>query len=378
MTFLDIQKEYAQKYGMLQNGSITGMNADMQDLMKKDINREMKELADMHPPWFGVEKRIYLVASTILKSGTTNSATGTASIPRIIDTASRLKDRDVFCTLGNGTWFHRVIGVSGTTYDTSQPLLTSATTGTAITAYRDVYPLPHDMGDVSHLYYEDGEIPIAITNSMDQFQKLSVRSDNSSLPRVAGIDVFTNEWYDYKYRDTAVTVTSGSRQLVGISANSFDIGDVCTLTSGTTVALHTIVGRDTTNNIAFLDRNYGGSTASVIIEVNPKQYTHYVSFYRLPTASDEIKMVGWRKPQDMVYDTDVCEFPSHLIPLIVIGALMRSKFSMEILSEQWVTYYNDTIKELRKKKKANWDRVTSPPNWTGYDALNYPTYTVRT
>ena len=378
ITFLDLQKEYAQRYGMLQNGSITGMNDDMKDLMKKDLNREMKDLADMHPPWFGVKKRVYLVASTILKSGTTNSATGTISIPRIIDSASRLKDRDVFCTLSNGTWFHRVIGVTGTTYELSEPLLASATTANSITAYRDTYPLPHDMGDIEQMYYEDGELALAITNSIDQFNSMARRSDNSSKPRIAGIDVFTNEWYDYKYRDTAVTVVSGSRQVTGISANSFDVGDVCTLTSGTTIALHTIVGRDATNNIAFLDRNYSGSSGSVIAEINPKQYTSYVSFYMLPNSVDEIVMTGWRKPQDMVYDTDVCEFPSHLVPIIVIGALLRSKLSMEILTDQWVTYYQTEIKDLRKKKKAKWDKVQAPPNWTGHDASNYPEYTVRT
>jgi len=373
-TFLDLQKEYAQKNGMLQNGSITGMNADMQDLMKKDINREMQNLADMHPPWFNTKKRVYMTSSTLLGSGTTYTATGSAGIPRVIDTSSKLKARDIFNIVSNGTFYHRVIGVSGTTYDLSQPLLIAATTSTAVTSYRDAYPLPHDMGQVTLAYYNDDFQEIYIANSREEFDENSVRQNKSSEPRLAGIDVFTNDWYAYKNTETSVTVTNGSR-IVGVTTTDlYRIGDVYTLTSGTTIALHTITGLDATNRQLFLDRNFGGTTGTASAEINPKQYTSYMSFYYLPEDAREIVLTGWIKPPDMVYDADVCPFPSHLCPLIVIGALMRSKLSMEVLTDQWVAYYEKTVKELRVKKKANWSRVKTPANFTGSRGDQYPSF----
>jgi len=374
-TFLDLQKEYAQKNGMLQNGSITGMNADMIDLMKKDINREMQNLADMHPPWFNTKKRIYFVSSTALRSAsTTYTATGSKGIPRIIDSSKRLKARDLFCNVSNGTFNHRLIGVSGTTYDLSHPLLVAATTGTLITAYRDAYPLPHDMGQVTHAYYESDECPITLANSRAEYDALSARNNTGSRPLIAGVDVFTNDWYAYKNRETSVTVTNGSRVVTVADANIGDIGDVATLTVGTTISLHTVTGRDTTNNQFYLDRDFSGTSGGATLELNPKQYTSYISFYYLPTTEDEIVLTGWIKPPDMVYDTDVCPFPSHLIPIIVIGALMRSKLSMEMLTDQWIAYYQKVIKELRVKKKANWSAVRKPPNWTGTWGDEYPSF----
>jgi len=378
-TFLDLKKEYAQKRGELQNGSITGMNTDAQNLMEKNLNRTIQELADLHPPFLAQRVKLTFTASTTLDDSSGNyTVTGTTGIPRIIDSNSNLKKRDIYSTVSDGNNFYTIIEVSGTTYTLDNALYEGSTTATAWTVYRNNYPLRHNMGDVNWVYYEDGERPISPTNSLSEFQAISARNNSSSYSPVAGIDVFSPVIFgDYKFRETSVTCTNASRLVTVADSNYYFIGDVLKLSSGTTVNIHTIAGLDETNNQIHLDRAFDGTSGGWTLDCNPIQHTNWISFHPMPSERKSVVMDGWIQPQDMVYDTELCVFPARLCPLIVIGALMKDKLSMEVLTEQWVTYYRETIKLLRKKKKSGWDEVPAPDNWTGVwgDDYDFEDYT---
>ena len=375
-TLLDLKKEYAQKRGELQNGSITGMNTDAQSLMLKDLNREMQELADLQPPFLNTKKKIYTVAATSLVNTTSvNTATGTAKVPRLIDSSKNLKKKDVFCMVTDGTYHYRVIGVTGTTYDLDSPLIEAATTATEWLGYHDTYPLAHNMGDVTGVYYEDGETPLSLTNSRQEFDEFSRRDERGSYGPIGGINVFTNEWDWYKYRETSVTVTNSSRVVTVATTETTLVGDVINLVQGTTTSLHTVAG--VSGVTLYLDRDFLGSSGGATIEINPRQHTEWLSIYRYPTTERQIVVTGWERPQDMVFNTDVCPFPALLCPLIVIGALLRNKLGMEVLTEQWVSYYQMWKKRLRKKKKSGWTGINIPDNWTGVwgDDYSFEDYT---
>jgi len=369
-TLLDLKKEYAQKRGELQNGSITGMNSDAQDLMLKNLNREMQDLADLQPPWFNTKKKLISIPSTSLVSSAGGySVTGSAKVPVIVDSGKNLKKDDIFSIVSDGEYTYRVIGVSGTTYNLDTALVEAATTATAWTAYHDTYPLSHNMGDVTRTWYEDGEIPIHLCNSREEFDVRSSRDDKGGLGQIGCINAFTNEWGHYKLNETSVTMTNSSRIVTTAVTRRYLVGDVLNVVQGTTTNLHTISG--VSGVTLYLDRNFLGTTGGATIECNPRQHTDYLSIYRSPTDEKQIVVTGWIKPQDMVHDTDICPFPAILCPLIVIGALLRDKVGMEVLSEQWVTYYQMWKKRLRKKKKADWSEVPIPENWTGLWGEDY-------
>lgn len=347
-TFSDLQKEYFQLRGELQNGSITGVNSDERGLCRKFLNREQRYLASFKPPFLQSQWSLRISNDIDLQSSDVNSATGSKNRPRLVDTGANLKNRDIFRIVSDGTYRRTVIGVTGTTYQLDEPLFAEATTAQSWVAYRAHYPLPHDFGEFHQSFYEDGEREIRIVTTAE-LQQLAKRANNESMPRVAAVGIFTNRFADYQYQETSVTVTNGDRIVTVRDASYYNVGDVALISDK---YLHTIKGLSTTTNQLWLDRNFTGTTTNVTMTQNPKGATEYITFNRMPSSEEEIILQGYVKPQDMVADTDRPIIPDTLVPALIIGALLRDKIGREALTEQWVAYYDKVLRELKKGKNA--------------------------
>ncbi len=343
-----MQKDYFQLRGELQNDTITGVNNDEKNLCKKLLNREMRFLAELHPPFLQHQWHLRMATSTTLLSSGLNTITGSKNRPWVNDSASNLTDKDIFRTISDGTSRFTVVDIVGTTYHLDNSLTATATTGSAWNAFKNHYPLPHNVGDIHNVFYESGECEIPM-RSRAEFQEFAKRGTSSARPRRSAVGIFTNEWGNFKKQITSVTVANGSREVTVPDADLIDQGDVALFTGN---HLHTIVGLSTTTNVLYLDRNYTGTTTNVTLTLNPNAFTEYISFYRYPSAEEDIIINGYIKPQDMVADGDLSPFPDKIATAIVIGALLRDKIGREALTEQWVQYYDKVVKELMSKKNA--------------------------
>lgn len=380
-TFLSLKERYSQYRGELQNGSITGVNSDEISLMENHINEEIKELAGLHPPLLNGEWHIRMqTAVTMTASAGTPSVTGTKDLPILVDTASNLKTKHKFRMVENGQYRRRVLGVSGTTVDIDQGLIQTATTAQTWIAYKVDYPLAHNAGDMIEIFYEDGELPIELSRSRGEFDVITKRKYESDRPRFACINYFNGRKYaDYKFRETAVTVTNGSNILSVSNTLDYEMGDVLTLTSSaSTVSLHTLIGvSNTTVGNVYIDRSYEGVTGNVTLECNPAKYTEYITFWFWPTGEKDIIIRGWIKPQDLVYATDISIFPAEYDNAIVIGALLRDKLALETVSNEWIAYYEKVKRRLMSKRNAKIDDIFVPRglNSTGFSNADYPNFT---
>jgi hypothetical protein len=348
MTFLSMQKEYFQFRGEIQNDTIIGVNSDEKTLAKKLLNEEMRDLVRMKPPFLGFQWHLRLQASVALQASSLDSVTGSKNRPWINDSGTNLNTRDLYRVVTNGTHRHTVIGVTGTTYNLDTALFATATTAQSWIAYKEHYPLPHNSLDIVNVFYEDGEKEIDL-GTRDQFFEAAKRGNDESRPLIASLNVFVNEYEDYKNLETAVTVASGSRAVTVADATIYDLGDVALFTGN---HIHTIQGVSTTAGQIWLDRSYAGTTTIADLTLNPKNKTNYISFYRYPNTEKDVIVNGWLKPEDMVADTDVCPFDDDIARAIVIGALMRDKIGRETLTEQWIGYYEKMRSELMHKKEA--------------------------
>lgn len=356
MTFLSMQKEFFQFRGELQNDTITGVNSDEKTLAKKLLNEEMRDLVRMKPPFLGYQWHIRLQASIALQASSLDSVTGSKNRPWINDSGTNLETKDKYRVVTNGTDRHTVISITGTTYDLDASLTATATTGQSWVAYKEHYPLPHNTLDIVEVFFEDGEIDIPL-KSRDAFFAAARRGTTGSEPQIAALNIFTNEFADYKNFETSVTTSSGSRAITVADANIYDLGDTALFTGN---HLHTIQGVSTTTNQIWLDRNYVGTTTIANLTLNPKNKTNYISFYSYPTTEKEIIINGWLKPEDMVADDDVCPFDDDIARAIVIGALLRDRLSREVLTEQNVLYYEKLRKELMHKKEVRGSKRGRP------------------
>ena len=361
MNFLEILKECFQIRGELQNDTITGVNSDEQNLMKKNVNRVVKEIADMHPPFLQAEFTMNLKEAVSLVSSGTATATGTSHIPELLDSNSNLAFKNKYWQVSDGTYRRRVIGVTGTTYKLDQGLFASATTATTWKAYKDVYPVPHNLGHVHNIFYESGEIEIDLVPRV-QFQAMQRRNTTGSEPNICSFNVFKNKWANEKSSEASATVSSGSNLLIVGDSTYYDEGDVLRMGTSTTYFLHTVSGKTTSTTGVYLDRDWNGTQTAVSVTVNPNEFTEYLSFYWVPDTNKEIKLYGYIKPEDMVANTDVCVIPDYLCPAVIVGALLRDKIGREMLTEQWVAWYDRVIKLLRQKKDARVYQKLSPPD----------------
>jgi hypothetical protein len=279
----------------------------------------------------------------------------------------------LFRIISNGTYRFRVTGITGTTYTLDYALKAAATTASKWTAYRDVMPLPHDLGKITKMIYEDGEIDVDITYSREEFQTYQKRIVTNSKPRTACIHDFTNRFNDYTFSETSVTVTQNSQIVTVADTQYYNLGDVVLLSTSTTDSLHTIIGVSTTTvGQIHVDRNYTGNSGGVTLYCNPKRYTSWLTYSEFPTEANDMIVSGWIKPQNMVYDTDVCIFPEYFTPAVVVGALRRDKLGMNALTEQWLMYYDLVIKELKKKPASQNIGKIPMPNMTGTQTSQYP------
>ncbi len=367
-TYADLEKEFFQLRGELQNGSVTGVNTDERNLCKKFINREQRYLASFNPPFLQSKWSLRMQDDIALQDTSVDSATGSKNRPRLVDTGANLKGRDLYRVVRDGTYRRTVIGVTGTTYQLDTALFATATTGQSWVAYKVHYPLPHDFGKFHNSFYEDGENEIVIVTHTE-LQQRAKRGDSQAKPRVAATGVFTNKWDNYQSQETAVTVTNASRVITSADANTYDIGDVALINDK---HLHTIQGLSTTTNELWLDRDYTGTTTYATLTQNPKGATDYLTFGRLPDTEKDIIIEGYIKPQDMVADTDRPLIPDDLVPALIIGALRRDKIGREMLTQQWEIYYEKVLKELKKSKNAKvWNGVRNPDGWRNRQASDY-------
>ena len=358
-TFGDLQKEYFQLRGELQNGSITGVNTDERDLCKKFLNREQRHLASFRPPFLQSQWSIRLQADIALQDSDVDSVTGSKNRPRLVDTGANLKGRDLFRVVSDGTYRRTVIGIDSTTYQVDEPLFETATTGDSWVAYKKHYPLPPDFGEFHSSFYEDGEREIRIVTTAE-LQQLAKRGNSESMPRVASVGIFTNRFDDYQAQETSVTVANDSRIVTTSDATAYDLGDIALINDK---HLHTIKGLSTTTNEIWLDRSYTGTTTCATLTQNPKGATEYLTFHRMPTEEKEIILEGYVKPQDMVADTDRPIIPDTLVPALIVGALLRDKIGREELTQAWVAYYDKVLRELKKGKNAKVFETPPPRGW---------------
>jgi len=367
-TFSDIEKEYFQLRGEVQNNSITGVNTDERDLAKKFINREQRFLASFRPPFMQSQWSLRLQTSVSLQASSLDSVTGSKNRPRLVDSGSNLKGRDLYRVVRDGTYRRTVIGVSGTTYQLDSSLFAEATTGQSWLAYKAHYPLPHDFGEFHNSFYENGENEIVIVTHAE-VQQRGKRGNNRARPRVAAVGVFTNKWADYQKKETGTTVANDSRVVTVADASFYDIGDVALINDK---HLHTIQGLSTTANQLWLDRSYTGTTTIATLTQNPKGATDYLTFDDYPDTEDDVVIEGYIKPHDMIAATDRPLIPDTLVPALIIGALRRDKIGREMLTQQWELYYDKVLRELKKGKNAKvWNDVRPPDGFLNRTAGEY-------
>ena len=353
MNFLRLKKEVARYRGELQNDSIDGISSDEIKLIEDGINRVYRDIADINPPFLKYEPHVKMKKSVPLRSAaTTNTVTGTKGIPVINDSNSTLTTRHINWLVSDGTHRYRIIGVSGTTYNISYGSFTTATTATLWTAYKDVYPVPHDCGRIDDIWLEDGDSPLNEEGST-AFRKYHKRLEFSSNPFSYSHEAFTNKWSKYKFQLTAITATNGTRTISMTSTTNalkFDDGDVLRLNTATTAEyLHTVDGIDVTNKLVYLDREFEGDTGLVTVQCNPVQDTRYVSLFPIPDTDKDIVVDSYIKPPRLVSATDECIFPEDLCDVIIRGAVRDDAVARSFLSDQQNAWYEAKLKTLKRK-----------------------------
>lgn len=349
MQFLDMTKEAAFIIGSLQNDSITGLNSDDQSYIKESINEEVRYLLDMHPPFANSEWNIELQTSVTLE------ASGTAGIPVLSNAGKDLTKRDIYRSITDDSEYHRVIDISGTTVTLDSPLKSDCATTHSWTAYKDVMPLPANLGDIEKIYYEDDYRDVYLCESREEFAHISENRSSQGYPLTACANAFTDRFGEYKIYDSAVTCVQDSRQIVVPSTTHYDTGDVVQLDTGTTDNfVYTVTGIDssTTNRIIYFDRAFTGPSGSHEAYVNPRKHTEYISFYDMPDENNVLRINGWVKPYDMVMDTDECILPEDLCSAAIIGALERIDWYSEFISERWLAHRQKVLKKFKSRKKS--------------------------
>lgn len=366
-TFGDLEVLYFFFRGEVQNGSIAGVNSDERARAKEFLNEEQRYLASFRPPFLQQEWHIRPQTAVTLQGSGLNSVTGSKNRPRLVDSASNLTNRHKYWTIRDGTSRFAVISTTATVYEVDHALLTEATTASSFVAYKNHHPLPHNLGDIHNIFYEDGESEIKLVTRAE-FQQAAKRGNNESKPRLASIGIFTNRWAEYQRQETSVTVAVNTRTVTVTEAFRYDIGDVLLFNNK---YLHTCVGLSTTTNQLWLDRNYTGTTTIATMTQNQKSVTEYITFDGMPDTDKDIIINGYIKPQDMVASTDKSIFPDNLVKAIVVGALRRDNLSRSTLTPQWEQYYDRVVRELKSKKNAKvFDDIASPYNM-GRTASDY-------
>lgn len=348
MQFLRIKKEVFRLRGELQNDSISGVSSDEKRKVEDDINREVRRICDMNPPFLHDQLHIKMRNSVSLVSGTTATLTGTKGLPIVNDSASNLTKKHIGWMLSEGTHRYRIIGVTGTTIKLNYGTFTTATTANTWVAYKDVYPLPHNCGRIMEVWYEDGDRrlrPKSGAAFLQDHKRLSFGSNSTFYSQ----DAYTNRWGKYKFLQTGVTATQGSIVLsVGTTyAAYYDVGDVLKLDTATTDEhIHTISGVDSTS--VYLDREYSGATGQVDIQDNPVTHTDYISFWHIPTTEKDVVLDVYLRTQDMVADTDECILPDRMCWVLVYGALRQDAISRGFLTEQQIAMYDSWLQEIKR------------------------------
>ena len=360
MQTLRMKKEYFRYRGELQNDSISGINSDEKRKALDDINKEQRRLVRLRPPYFGTEFFIRQRASVPLKtSSDVNTVTGTKYLPQLVDSDSNLTLLHKYWAISDGTYRYRVNKVTGTTYELDYATFTTGTTGTLFTAYKDVYAIPHNCGDIINISMPDGIKEIREL-SIPLFEQTAKRANAASQPDLYSLDAFTNRTDPYKFSQAAVTFTNGSTEVsVGTTAEFYDTGDNILVTT-TYEYNHTIKAVDASANKIWLDRPWNGDTAAFTVYCNPRNVTRYISFYPIPDTDEAIRIHAYLKPDNLVKATDECVFEEDMCWAIIVGALIRDDLSRKFVPQTDIAWYEGFKADLRMPRNARVN--TRPPS----------------
>jgi len=355
MNFLRMQKEVARFRGELQNDSISGIGSDEVQMIKDTINKTMRSIAGMRPPFLRTSFHIKLrKAIDLVDSSDNPSVTGTPGVPMVTDSETNLNKSNIFCLLTDGDHSYRLTAITAGNYTLDYGTFVTATTATKWTAYAESYPLPHNCGPIIEVWAESGNRPLAY-ESGTAFRQFHKTLSSAETPNFFTYEAFTNRWGKYSFVQTSVTVNSGENSIdVGATWSAYyDIGNVVDLVTGSTHEyVHTVIGVDESSGLIYLDRNYSGSTRQVNIECNPVKHTKWISFYSVPDSNNNIRIEAYLSPQNMVADTDECIFNDDICWAIIIGALRDDSVSRGFLTEQQNAWYQWAIDEIRKSPTA--------------------------
>lgn len=342
MQFLRAQKEVARYLGMLQNDSISGLSSDELTKIKNDINHEVRKLADMKPPFLHDQLHIKMQTSVAVKT-----VTGTKGIPIINDSSGSITKKHISWMLSDDTHRYRIVGVTGTTIELDYSTFTTFSTATTYTAYKDVYPLPHNCGRLIDIWYEDGDSLITAQPGTE-FLQTNKQLSFSSQSTVCSQDAYTNRWNKYKFAQTSVTFTNGTiSQSVGTTyAAWYDIGDVLRVDTATTDEyVHTIIGKS--SDTLYLDRDYSGDTGLVDVYDNPITHTSYMSFWQFPDTEKDVVLDCYIRPQDMVSNTDECILLDRFMKVVIIGSVREDSISRGFLTSQEIAWYEEEKQNMK-------------------------------
>jgi hypothetical protein len=351
INFLRMQKEFFRFRGELQNDSINGVNVDERQMCKDMLNKEMRRLIELKPPYFKTQFHIQAQPDILLDdSSDVPAVTGTKGLPVINDSEENLNLKNRYWMLSDNTYRFHLMSSTGTTYKLDMATQVTATTNTLWTAYKSMYPLPHNCGDIISIYHESSNSE-ATKISAGEMLKYNKTYSTSSVPDKYAMDAFTNKFNAYKFSQANITFTNGSNEIsVGTTYDDYyDINDNILVDTATTAEyLHTLIGVQ--SSTAYLDREFEGDTGACTVYCNPREHTRYVSFYPYTDTLADMVVTAWLRPPDLEADADVSPFETDLTWAIIIGALNQDKLSRQFLTEYdlaWLTTVTDSLRHER-------------------------------
>jgi hypothetical protein len=220
--------------------------------------------------------------------------------------------------------------------------------------------MPHNLGDINSIFFEDTKETIRLVPRAT-FSTESQQGTNSSSPYFCSDGVFQNRWSDYKFQETGTSCYVNTRKVKVASVAKYAIGDTVLIRNK---YLHSVEGLASTGSLIYLDRPYIATTQCATIINCPNEYTKWMSFYYTPDTEKTVIIDGYINPQEMVNANDICLFPADKIPTLVIGALMNDKIGREILTDQWMAYYEAEKKKFKSDRDAQiYKESPAPFGW---------------
>jgi len=125
-----------------------------------------------------------------------------------------LKEKHLHWTVMDDEYRYTVVGTSGarSKYFLDRPSTSTYASATSMVAYKQHYPMPHDMGDIHNIFFEDSDDEVRLVPRAE-FQEASKRGI-SSRPQMCSDGIFTNTWTNFKSTLTACTFVANKRKVL--------------------------------------------------------------------------------------------------------------------------------------------------------------------